>query len=313
MRTPLSPASPVSLATLALVAALALAGAGCGNDADERSSPGTSAAATKATSFVPSTSRSPAVVWAVGDGADGGDDAWQVARRIGSGRVDRLLYLGDVYEDGTAEEYAEHYKPVYGHLDDVTAPTPGNHDWPNHVEGYDPYWEQVRGKEPPSWYSFRVAGWELLALNSEGSHESGSAQLRWLRAELGERGTCRLAFWHRPRYSVGRHDDQADVQPFWDALEGHATLVVNGHEHNMQRYVPIDGLTELVSCAGGHSHYQLDRQEPSHAFANDTDYGALRLELRPGSASFEFITAEGRMLDSGRVSCRPGGGRPSGG
>lgn len=53
MRTPLSPASPVSLATLALVAALALAGAGCGNDADERSSPGTSAAAIKATSFCP--------------------------------------------------------------------------------------------------------------------------------------------------------------------------------------------------------------------------------------------------------------------
>jgi hypothetical protein len=72
----------------------------------------------------------------------------------------------------------------------------------------------------------------------------------------------------------------------------------------MQRYVPIDGMTEFVSGAGGHSHYEFDRQEPRHAFANDTDYGALRVELRPGSASFEFITWDGRVLDSGRVSCR---------
>jgi Calcineurin-like phosphoesterase len=187
----------------------------------------------------------------VGGGADGSDDARKVARRIGAGRVDRFLYLGDVYEDGTAAEYADHYRPIYGHLDKVTAPTPGNHEWPNHIEGYDPYWKKVRGKEPPSWHSFRVAGWKLLALNSEDSHDRGSAQVRWLRSELRAPGTCRLAFWHRPRYSVGEHDDQADVQPFWDALEGHATLVVNGHEHNMQRYVPIDGMTELVSGAGG--------------------------------------------------------------
>jgi hypothetical protein len=310
--TPLVRASPATLlGAFALIAALALAGAGCGNEADERSSPGPSAAAaSRMTSFIPSYSRSPAIVWAVGDGADGGDDARQVARRIRSDGVDRLLYLGDVYEDGTAEEYADNYKPVYGHLDKVTAPTPGNHDWRNHADGYDPYWEEVRRKEPPPWYSFTVAGWELLSLNSEASHESGSAQVEWLRSEVREPGTCRLAFWHRPRYSVGTHDDQADVQPFWDALEGHATLVVNGHEHNMQRYVPIGGMTELVSGAGGAGHYELDRRERRHAFANDTDYGALRLKLRPGSASFEFIAADGRVLDSGRLSCRRGAGRP---
>jgi hypothetical protein len=150
----------------------------CGDEVDKRSSPGRSAAATRATSFVPSTSRSPAVVWAVGGGADGSDDARKVARRIGAGRVDRFLYLGDVYEDGTAAEYADHYRPIYGHLDKVTAPTPGNHEWPNHIEGYDPYWKKVRGKEPPSWHSFRVAGWKLLALNSEDSHDRGSAQVR---------------------------------------------------------------------------------------------------------------------------------------
>jgi hypothetical protein len=301
------------MATLLGTLVLALWGPGCGNEVDERSSPGASTAATGKTSFVPSTTRSPAVVWAVGDGADGSDEARKVASRIGSVRVDRFLYLGDVYEDGTGEEYADHYRPVYGHLDRVTAPTPGNHEWPNRVEGYDPYWKNVHGERPPPWYSFRVAGWKLLALNSEAPHGGRSPQVRWLRSELRAPGSCRLAFWHRPRYSVGKHDDQGDVQPFWDALQGHATLVVNGHEHNMQRYVPIDGMTELVSGAGGAGRYELDRREPRHAFANDTDYGALRLELRPSSASFEFITADGRVLDSGRVSCRRTVSRPRGG
>jgi hypothetical protein len=102
-------------------------------------------------------------------------------------------------------------------------------------KGYDLYWGKVRGKEPPSWYSFKVAGWTLLSLNSEDSHESGSPQMEWVRSEIREPGTCRLAFWHRPRYSVGKHGDQLDVQPFWDALQGHATLVVNGNKRNMQR------------------------------------------------------------------------------
>jgi 3',5'-cyclic AMP phosphodiesterase CpdA len=268
------------------------------------------------TRFLPSKPGSSGVVWAVGDGADGGSDARQVAERIRAERPDVLLYLGDVYEEGTAEEFQQHYKPVYGSLDKVTAPTPGNHDWPRHDEGYDPYWKKVQGREPPSWYSFRVAGWELLSLNSEllpegqgADRRASDAQLSWLRSELREPGTCRLAFWHRPRYSVGDHDDQPDVQPLWDTLQGHAALVVNGHEHNLQRYKPIAGITEMVSGAGGHSHYALDRSEPRHAFANDTDYGALRLELRPGSAAFEFAAADGRVLDSGRVRCRTPKGR----
>lgn len=245
-----------------------------------------------------------AIVWAVGDGADGGAAARQVAERIALRRLDVLLYLGDVYEEGTPREFEENYKPVYGRFAGVTAPTPGNHDWPNHDEGYDRYWKDVRGKEPPPWYVFRVAGWEVLSLNSEMIHHGGSPQLEWLRSEVREGGTCRLAFWHRPRYSVGKHDDQPDLQTFWDALEGRAALVVNGHEHNMQRYRPIAGITELVAGAGGHSHYELDRVEPRHAFANDRDYGALRLELRRRSASFEFIAADGRVLDTGRVSCQ---------
>ncbi len=251
-----------------------------------------------------------AVVWAIGDGADGSAKARRLAQMIGSRRVDRLLYLGDVYERGTAEEFAENYEPVYGDLAEVTSPTPGNHDWPNHEQGYDRYWQRVHGRRPRPYYSFSLGGWKILSLNSEESTGRESPQVRWLERQLhrGE-GTCRLAFWHQARYSAGtKHGDEPDVDPFWDALSGQAAVVVSGHEHNSQRFEPRDGIVQLVAGAGRGSEplYRL-REDSRLAFGNDQELAALRLELRPGRAEYDFVTAAGRKLDSGEVRCESGG------
>lgn len=106
----------------------------------------------------PATPDAPAVVWAVGDGADGGADARAVARRIAAGRADRLLYLGDVCEHGSAADFRTNYASTFGPLADVTAPTPGNHEWPAHLEGYDPYWRTRTGAPTPPWYAFQIGG-----------------------------------------------------------------------------------------------------------------------------------------------------------
>jgi hypothetical protein len=103
--------------------------------------------------------------------------------------------------------------------------------------------------------------------------------------------------------SAGTHGDQADVQPLWDALRGHATIVLGGHDHDMQRLRPRDGMTEFVSGAGGHLHYRV-AADPRLAFSNDTDYGALRLDLRPGVAQYAFVDTHGHVLDSGTLRCR---------
>jgi hypothetical protein len=251
------------------------------------------------------TSKRSATVWAVGDGADGRDGSKAVAARIAAGRPDRFLYLGDVYEKGRLSEFDRNYHPVYGRFGTKTAPTPGNHDWPRQAEGYDRYWERVFGKPMPAYYSFWLAGWRIFSLNSETEHGSGSPQLAWLRKRLRGRSTCRLAFWHRPRFSAGaKHGDQPDVAPLWNAVRGHAALVVNGHEHDMQRLKPRDGLVELISGAGGHGHHRVNRSDDRLAFADDEHYGALRIKLRPGRAAFTFFTAGGTRLDSGLVRCR---------
>jgi hypothetical protein len=263
---------------------------------------------------VPSGPPRRAVVWAVGDGADGGAAGRAVARLVRAGPLDRFLYLGDVYGpqpaallrgDGTAADYRTRYAPVFGALARRTAPTPGNHEWPQRGDGYEPYWRAVLGSAPPAYYSFTIAGWQVLSLNSEAPHDRASRQLRWLAREVARPGTCRLAFWHRPRFSAGRHGDQADVAALWDALSGRAALVVNGHDHDMQRLRPVDGITELVSGAGGHGLYGLHRDRRL-AFGDDRTYGALRIDLRPGRARLRFVATGGRVLDSSVVRCRQG-------
>ncbi len=244
------------------------------------------------------------MVWAVGDGADGGAAARKLARRVRKGRPDWFLYLGDVYEGDTLSQYQRRYGRVYGKLAKITAPTPGNHEWPAHRSGYDRYWKRVRGARPPAYYAFSLAGWRIVSLNSEVAHGSGSRQLRWLQGELGHQGgNCTIAFWHRPRYSAGFHGNQRDIAPLWRALRRHAALVVNGHDHDLQRYRRRDGIVELVDGAGGHERYPLDHDRKGLAFGDDRHYGALKIVLRRRRASFAFVSAGGHRLDSGRVRC----------
>lgn len=245
-------------------------------------------------------------MWAVGDGADGSPTADGVAQLIVQDRPSRMLYLGDVYESGTAAEFERNYDRLYGALREATAPTPGNHDWPNHAEGYDRYWARVTGRRPPAFYAFDVAGWRIISLNSEEPLGARTPQARWLKRQVRGEGTCRLAFWHRPRYSAGGHGDQTDVEPLWRAVFNRAALVVNGHEHNMQQMRPRGATTGLIAGAGGHGHYSLNHDDPRLAWANDTDNGALRLALRPGIARFAFVASDGGTLRQGSVRCTPG-------
>jgi hypothetical protein len=223
----------------------------------------------------------PAEVWAVGDGAAGTAAGRAVAALIARAHPDRMLYLGDVYEHGSARDYRRHIETIYGGLAHRIAPTPGNHEWAVHRAGYDPYWRSVTDARTPHHYAFRIGGWRVLSLNSE--TPANREQLRWLRARLDAvPGTCTLAFWHRPRYSAGTHGDQPDIAPLWDAVAGRATLVLSGHDHDQQRFRPIDGTTQIVAGAGGRGRYPVDRRDERLAFADDEHYGALRLRLTPG-------------------------------
>ncbi len=275
---------PRTLLTLACVVAAALAASGCGGG-------GGGAGGGAGT-----------VVWAIGDGGAGTDAAKQVAAQVAKDDPKAVIFLGDVYEGGTAAEFASNFGAVYGDLVKRMWATPGNHDWANHEEGYDPFWHDALGERLPHHYARDAGGWEILSVNSETPDDP--EQLAWLRGRASGGGDCRLAFWHRPRFNAGMHrDEEQNVAQLWDAVAGRAAIVLNGHDHDMQRFKPVKGTVEYVSGAGGKSHYAVDDADPRLAFSDDQTYGALRIALTPGKAELRFVAADGSVLDRSTVTC----------
>jgi hypothetical protein len=248
--------------------------------------------------------RGRATVWVVGD-ADQTPDGRALAALVERSRPDRVLYLGDVYEFGNAASFRS-WSRSWGRLAPRMAATPGNHDWAEASEGYAPYWGRVHGRPMPGYYALRAGGWQVLSLNSEADHGPGSEQERWLAREVRSRaGSCRLAFWHRPRYSAGPRGDDPSVNSLSRHLPGRARLLAGGHEHNLQRLRPRGGVIQFVVGAGGRGHEPVSRGDPRLAFADTERTGALRLELERGLARWTFVALGGRVLDSGSVRCRP--------
>jgi Calcineurin-like phosphoesterase len=256
--------------------------------------------------WMPSLFKRRSVVWAVGDAADGSPTAQAVASMVTSHRIDRLLYLGDVYDAGTPLEFDRNYRPLYSRLGKITAPTIGNHEWPNIAAGYVPYWTSVRGTPPPLYYAFSISGWQLISLNS--NTPDSSPQVAWLQHLIQttpQYGDCRIAFEHHPFFSTGPHGGLDALRLIFGALRGNARIVLSGHDHDMQRFRPIGGIVQLVDGAGGAELYPFVSTDRRRVFGNDTDHGALRLVLSSGRASLTFVAQNGRRLDHSVVRCHP--------
>ena len=252
-------------------------------------------------------------IWAIGDV---GEDALgqPSADLVASQPMRYLLYLGDIYPNGSAADFANNYAPTFGQFDAKAVPTMGNHEYPDRASGFDPYWEAERGSRPPRYFSFSASGWQFIVLNSEMPTSAGSAQHTWLKSLLADskwRGNCRIALTHRPRYSGGAHGDNASIEPLWSLLANKARIWLSGHDHDMQRFAANRGIIQFVSGAGGRGHYAVtDSSAADLQFSNDTLDGALRLVLSRKShhrsrAWWAFKSAgDGSQLSSGSIGCQ---------
>ena len=257
------------------------------------------------------------VIAAAGDiaGSGAGDEA--TARLLDAIAPAAVLTTGDnAYESGTLAEYNSYYDPSWGRHRAITHPVPGNHEYNTPgAAGYFDYFGAVAGDRARGYYSYDIGAWHLVALNSEIPHDAGSAQVAWLRSDLAaSTAKCTLAYWHEPRFTAGNYSDFTEYTPFWDALwQANADLVLAGHDHNYQRYAPLNpsgitdsarGLREFVVGTGGRSHYAL-RADVRRVAGNDTAFGVLKLTLHAASFDFEFVPEAGQTYsDSGNgVAC----------
>jgi hypothetical protein len=260
----------------------------------------------------------PTIVVAAGDLASAGDGDSLVAVQMARMRFAAFFTLGDhAYENGTAEQFAMYYQPVFGRFDSLTLPSPGNHDYYDRprARGYRAYFSARAPAYPDSaiYYTFDLGGWRWFSLNSEVSATIHSAQYAWVERHLRARGLprCFGAYWHRPVHSIGSTPPDAKMKPIWGLLARKgAVLVVNGHEHNYQRWRPIDGITQIIAGTGGASLYTPNRTDSRVVMWDAEHFGVLELTLWGDRAAYRWVVTSGVALDSGSVSCPDPGAAP---
>lgn len=238
---------------------------------------------------------------------------------VGAGYA-AVLLLGDIqYEDGALSKFNASYDPSWGRVKAITKPAPGNHEYQSgNANGYYQYFGSAAGDPAKGYYSYDLAGWHIVALNSNcsfvGGCGVGSPQEQWLRTDLAAHpASCTLAYWHHPRFSSGSHGSSTTYQPFWQALyDANADLVLVGHDHDYERFAPqtpngaLDlarGIRQIVAGSGGKEVRSFSTIRPNSEARDVTSLGVLELTLGSNAYEWRFRAAVGSFTDSGSASC----------
>src|SRR5205823_6613434 len=206
------------------------------------------------------------------------------------------------------------YAPSWGRYKANTYPASGNHEYQTSgAAGYYSYFGSAASPQDTSctagckgYYSYDLGTWHLIVLNSEcaqvGGCAAGNPQEQWLKADLAAHtNMCTLAYWHRPLFTSGTSLGDSAVDDFWaDLYNAHADLVLNGHDHDYERFAPQDpsgasdpttGLTEIIVGTGGKDHGSFNSTASNSVVRDNTTYGVLKLTLHPTRFAWQFLPA----------------------
>jgi len=232
-----------------------------------------------------------------------------------------VMALGDLaYPNGTEENF-RCYDKTWGRVRLRTRPAVGNHEF--HSIGatyYFQYFGPAAGDAKTGYYSYELGTWHIVVLNSEckevGGCGPGSPEEKWLRADLASHpAKCTLAYFHKPRFSSGlNHGNDPEMTAFWQALyDFNAEIVVNGHDHDYERFAPQDphgradpqrGIREFVVGTGGKNHRVFGIHKVNSEVRNNDTFGVLKLTLKPSSYEWKFLPEAGKTFsDEGSGSC----------
>jgi hypothetical protein len=231
-----------------------------------------------------------------------------------------IFTAGDNNNDhGLIEQYASCFTPTWGQFISRLHPSPGNHDY-TYDEGaaYYQYFGPAAGEVGKGYYSFDEGAWHVVMLNAQCNYVGcgeDSPQVQWLDADLSAHpNRCTIAIWHQPRFSSGLSGSSGEY-PFWKVLYEHgAEIVVNGHDHDYERFAPQDpmgnpdperGIREFVVGTGGAGQREFSQDiQPNSEARNTGLFGVLKLTLYSDRYDWEFIpVAGGDFSDSGSGEC----------
>ena len=267
-------------------------------------------------------------ILAVGDGPSNEPTSNALANRIAAVDPPLFLFLGDIYETGTFTENLNHYGvsnidhpgqgTLWGATADTTQPTLGNHENAN-IPAWMDYWHGH-----PLYTSFTWGGVLFLDLNSSQNMTVAHAEYNFAQSVLTAPNVpaCVVAFFHEP-VVTSNTTIASNKSDMWKLLANNGVdLVVNGHQHNMEEYKPLDAsftagtpdahTVELVAGSGGHGLSNVTSVPPGArvAWSKGLKAGLLDLTLNGannGNAAtgigWQWQDVSGNDLHDGSVDC----------
>lgn len=244
-----------------------------------------------------------------------------------AGVHDEVFTVGDnAYPNGSARAFTQCFGASWGDTSRLIMerirPSPGNHEHLSDMAApYYKYFGDRAGSPSKGYYSYDVGEWHAIVLNSEivvnttFTEADRRAQEEWLAEDLEEnQKPCTLAYWHHPLFSSGWHGDDGRLAAFWQLLyEAGAELVLNGHDHEYERFLPqtpdgvVDsarGLTQIiVGTGGGDLRGFRNPVAPHSASRIEGHFGVLKLTLGAAEWRSAFLDVQGRTWDESGGSC----------
>jgi calcineurin-like phosphoesterase family protein len=242
----------------------------------------------------------------IGDTGTGDKHQLAVAKQLAASRkafpFDFVIMMGDnLYGSNGPKDYEKKFGIPYKPLLDGGVKfyaSLGNHDDPSE-RYYKPF--NMNGER---YYSFKPgnASVRFFALDSTYLDDK---QVAWLDKELMASGSdWKICFFHHPPYSSG--DTHGSNLTIRDQLEPVFTkygvnAVFTGHEHFYQRIKPQKGIAYFI--AGSSAKLREGNINPSKLSDKDFDtgYTFMLVEIVGDDLTFQAITEQGKIIDSGSV------------
>lgn len=227
-------------------------------------------------------------------------------------KPDGVILAGDLSIAGKLNDYTTYFDPTWGRLKSITRPAPGNHDAQDPgLKGFFSYFG-ASVNPPKGYYSYDIGAWHMIALNS---NSAIAEQAAWIKTDMASHKTaCTLAYWHEPLYSSSQRPGDPQFKPLWDSLyAGGAEVVVNGHNHNYERFAPQNpsggrddtrGIVQYTVGVGGDNFYKFSSAQPNSLVRRNDTHGFVKFVLSPTGWTSDLTSTTGASLDRASGTCR---------
>lgn len=210
-----------------------------------------------------------------------------------------VLLLGDnIYPNGDINRLAKsHFEGPYAGLIRKKVrflAAIGDHDdRKGHRED-----EMAYFKMPKDYYKVSEGPVDFFVLNTT-YFVRNPKQRAWIAQALAQsKAPWKIVIGHHPLYSSGRNGNTEGTRAILEPLlvQNHVDLYLAGHDHDYERFAPIQGVRYIVSGGGGSYLYNFKQAQP-HSEVRLKTHHFLFVEVTPQHIWVKAVNRHGDVID----------------